>query len=202
MQRRETREADAARIAQRLANAEQLANLVIRGLAAGHAVEIDGLGTFHPDARRGFRFEPRRQPQVFLAYVTEDATEAGRLYDALEGEGFSVWMDVRKLVPGQNWPRAIESAIETSDFFVACFSSASVNKKGGFQAEVRYALDCARRIPLDDIFVAPVRLNECRLPRSIQRELQYVDLFPDWQRGMRRLASMLRRERGWRSWEG
>jgi hypothetical protein len=191
MQRRETRQVEAASAA--LANAEQVANVVIRGLAKGHAVEIDGLGTFHPDARTGFRFEPRRQPRVFLAYVTEDAAQAGRLYDALEGEGFSVWMDVRKLLPGQNWPRAIESAIEMSDYFVACFSSASVNKRGGFQAEVRYALDCARRMPLDDIFVAPVRLDECRVPRSIQRELQYVDLFPDWQRGVRRLAQMLRK---------
>jgi hypothetical protein len=190
MQRRETRRTESS-AARRLANAEQLANVVIRGLARGHAVEIDGLGTFHPDSRSGFRFEPRRQPQVFLAYVTEDAAEAGRLYDALEGEGFSVWMDVRKLLPGQNWPRAIENAIEMSDYFVACFSSASVNKR--FQAEVRYALDCARRTPLDDIFVAPVRLDECRVPRSIQRELQYLDLFPDWQRGVRRLAQMLRK---------
>jgi hypothetical protein len=192
MQRREARQPESG-AARSLANAEQLANVVIRGLARGHAVEIDGLGTFHPDARSGFRFEPRRQPQVFLAYVTEDAADAGRLYDALEGEGFSVWMDVRKLLPGQNWPRAIESAIEMSDYFVACFSSASVSKRGGFQAEVRYALDCARRMPLDDIFVAPVRLDECRVPRSIQRELQYVDLFPDWQRGVRRLAQMLRK---------
>ena len=201
MQRREISQAETRVRHQRLANAEQLANLVIRGLAAGQAVEIDGLGTFHPDTLSGFRFEPRRQPQVFLAYVTEDSIGAGRLYDALEAEGFSVWMDVRKLLPGQNWPRAIESAIETSDYFVACFSSASVNKKGGFQAEVRYALDCARRMPLDDIFVAPVRLDECRVPRSIQRELQYVDLFPDWQHGVRRLSHMLRRGRGWRSWE-
>ncbi len=181
--------------------AERLANVVIRGLAAGHAVEIDGLGTFYPDSKKAFRFEPRRQAQVFLAYVTEDAAEAGRLCDELEAEGFSVWMDVRKLLAGQNWPRAIESAIETSDFFVACFSSHSVNKKGGFQAEVRYALDCARRMPLDDIFVLPVRLNECRVPRSIQRELQYVDLFPEWRRGVRRLTRMLRRGRGWRASE-
>jgi len=38
---------------------------------------------------------------------------------------------------------------------------------GGFQAEIRYALDCARRIPLDEIFVVPVRLDACRVPRSI-----------------------------------
>ena len=176
-----------------------MANVVIGGLADGHPVEIDGLGVFYPDAARGFRFEPRRQAQVFVAYVTEDAIPAGRLCDALQEEGFSPWMDTRKLLPGQNWPRAIESAIEMSDFFVACYSHNSVGKKGGFQAEVRYGLDCARRMPLDEIFLAPVRLDDCRVPQTIQRELQYIDLFPDWQRGIGRLTQMMRRGTAWRS---
>jgi hypothetical protein len=33
----------------------------------------------------------------------------------LEAARFNAWMDVRKLLPGQNWPRAIESAGENSD---------------------------------------------------------------------------------------
>jgi len=184
------------------ADLQQVANVVIDGLAAGKPVEIDGLGVFYPDAAHGphgFRFEPRRQAQVFIAYVTEDAVPAGRLYDALEDAGFSPWMDVRKLLPGQNWPRAIESAIESSDFFVPCFSRNAVDKKGGFQSEVRYGLDCERRMPLDDIFMAPVRFDDCRMPRSIQRHLQYIDLFPEWQRGFRRLVHMMRRGPGWRS---
>ena len=89
-------------------------------------------------------------------------------------------MDVRKLLAGQNWPRAIEAAIESSDFFVACFSGKSVRKKGGFQSEIRYALDCARQVPLDEIYIVPVRLDDCAVPRTIQHELQYIDLFPDW----------------------
>ena len=173
---------------------DQLSEVVIHALAAGNPVEIDGLGVFYPDAARGFRFEPCRMPRVFVAYAREDLGPAARLYDELASAGFSPWMDVRKLLPGQNWPRAIESAIESSDFFVACFSSNSVNKRGGFQAEIRYALDCARRMPLDQIFVVPARLDECRVPRSIQREYQYVDLFPDWHRGLRRVLHMMRRE--------
>jgi len=173
---------------------EQLAQVVIRGVAAGKEVEIDGLGVFYPDAARGVRFEPSGRPQVFIAYVREDVQAVERLSESLETAGFSPWTDVRKLLPGQNWPRAIESAIETSDFFVACFSGNSVDKTGGFQSEVRFALDCARRVPLDEIFVVPVRLNGCRVPRSIQREFQYIDLFPDWERGIRRLATMMRRE--------
>ena len=174
--------------------AQQLAQIVIRGLAAGNAVEIDGLGIFHPDPERGCRFEASTVPRVFVAYAKEDTAAAERLYDALESAGFMPWMDSRKLLPGQNWPRAIESAIENSDFFVACFSTASVNKKGGFQAEIRYALDCARRMPLDEIFLVPVRLDACRVPRSIQREFQYVDLFPDWRQGIRRMVIMIERE--------
>jgi len=173
---------------------EQLAQVVIRGVAAGKVVEIDGLGVFYPDATRGFRFEPFGLPQVFVAYVREDLKAVERLCEALETAEFSPWTDARKLVPGQNWPRAIESAIETSDFFVACFSENSVNKTGGFQSEVRYALDCARRVPLDEIFVVPLRLDGCLVPRSIQREFQYVVLFPDWARGIRRLVAMMRRE--------
>jgi hypothetical protein len=170
----------------------QLAQIVVQSLAAGKAVEIDGLGSFYPDRILGCRFEPR--VQVFVAYVREDCEQAERLYDALYDAGFNPWMDVRNLVPGQNWPRAIENAIEAADFFVACFSKFSVTKKGGFQAEIRYALDCARQLPLDQIFVVPVRLNDCHVPRSIQKDIQYVDLFPDWDEGVRRVSKMMRGE--------
>lgn len=173
---------------------QQVAKIVLRGVAAGKTVEIDGLGVFYPDARRGFRFVPRALPQVFIAYGREDIALARRLYEDLNRAGFSPWMDVRKLLAGQNWPRAIEAAIESCDFFVACFSTNSVRKKGGFQSELRYALDCARRVPLDEIYIVPLRLDECPVPRTIQHELQYIDLFPDWDSGIERLLTMLRRE--------
>ena len=174
----------------------QVAGIVLSGIAAGKTVEIDGLGTFHPHSTEGFRFEPRAIPQVFIAYVKEDQAFAARLFRDLEAAGFQPWMDIRKLVAGQNWPRAIETAIEGSDFFVACFSSNSVRKKGGFQAEIRYALDCARQVPLDEIFIVPLRLDACAVPRKIRNELQYIDLFPDWDSGVERLVSMMRREVG------
>jgi hypothetical protein len=172
----------------------QVARMVRRCLAEGTQVEIDGLGTFLPDSRRGFRFVPLNRPKVFIAYVQEDAAEAARVFDRLLASGFDPWMDRRKLLPGQNWPRSIEEAIETSDFFLACFSRNSVRKKGGFQAEIRYALDCRRRIPLDDIFLIPIRLDTCPVPARIQRELQYIDLFPDWDGGFERLLAAMRRQ--------
>jgi hypothetical protein len=174
--------------------ARQVARIVRECLEEGKSVIIDGLGAFHPDGKHGYRFVRRSVPAVFLAYVKEDTPQVERLCDALGERGFDPWFDRRKLLPGQNWPRSIEDALEATDFVIACFSRNSVSKKGGFQAEIRYALDCARRVPLDDVFLIPVRLDACAVPASIRREIQYIDLFPDWERGFRRIVAILTRQ--------
>ena len=32
------------------------------------------------------------------------------------------------------------------------------------------------------------------MPATIRREIQYVDLFPDWERGLRRIVTILNRQ--------
>jgi hypothetical protein len=172
----------------------QIARIVRNCLERGRAVEIDGLGAFRPDAQGGFRFEPQVRPKVFLAYAVEDHAAADRLYGDFVLNGFDAWLDRRKLLPGQNWPRAIEQAISVSDFFVACFSDRSGGKRGNFQSELRYALDCARRLPLEDVYFIPVRIEECRVPRRIVEEFQYVDLFPNWEKGFERVLTAIRKQ--------
>ena len=171
-----------------------LADIVRRCLEAGQRVEIEGLGYFEATTR-GFEFVSQTRPSVFVAYAVEDLALARRLCHGLQAEGCSPWLDKDKLLPGQNWPRAIGRAIEVADAFVPCFSPRSVVKHGQFQCELRYALDCARRRPLTDegVFVIPVRLEECAVPRRIADHVQYVDLFPDWHRGVRRVARAARK---------
>jgi hypothetical protein len=178
----------------KVSTGEEVAQLVRRCLEEGKNVEIDGLGIFQRDGAGRYEFIALAQPRVFLGYVEEDRALVDRLFENLEARGFAPWLDRRKLLPGQNWPRAIEEAIETSDFFVACFSLLSVRKKGSFQAEIRYALDCARRVPLDETFIIPVRLDDCRVPSKIRREIQYIDLYPDWDRGVGRIVSVIERQ--------
>jgi hypothetical protein len=175
-------------------NAEELAGLIRRSLSRSRAVDVEGLGVFARNAAGEISFRSHGRTRIFIAYATEDGAVADRLYAALEERGFSPWLDRRKLLPGQNWPRRIEDAIASSDFFIACFSGRSVRKRGGFQVEIRFALDCAVRIPLDDVFLIPVRLDECRVPVRIQRETQYVDLFPDWNSGFARILQIIERQ--------
>ncbi|MDP9053473.1 MAG: toll/interleukin-1 receptor domain-containing protein [Acidobacteriota bacterium] len=173
---------------------EELGRLIERSLKRSAAVEIDGLGVFARSSAGDISFERSSKPRVFIAYAVEDRAASERLYDELTARGISAWLDRRKLLPGQEWPQRLEDAIASSDFFLACFSKRSVNKRGAFQAELRYALDCANRMPLDDVFLLPARLDECRIPTRIHRQTQYVDLFPDWPKGLERILKIIDRQ--------
>lgn len=174
---------------------EQLAGLIRRSLRRSKRVEIDGLGIFERTESGRVSLREMNRTRVFIAYATEDYETAERLFHAMRAKGYAPWLDRKRLLPGQNWPRCIEDAITNADFFIACFSSNSVQKRGGFQAEVRYALDCAKRMPIDDVFLIPVRLDDCRIPARIQRETQWVNLFPDFDAGVGRIIATIETRR-------
>jgi hypothetical protein len=176
----------------------RVARIVRHALEHGTAVEIDGLGTFLPGRNQGFRFVAQTKPRVFIAYVEEDLAAAKKLFTAFAKRGFSPWLDKKNLLPGQNWPRAIETAIHASSFFVACFSRRSTCKRGNFHSELRFALNCAEQIPLDEIFFIPVRLDHCVVPRNISRKIHYVDLFPDWEDGVGTVVAVMKKQEGTR----
>lgn len=174
-------------------NRIQIVELWKRCLDEGRVINVDGLGRFLPQ-NDGFEFIPDTQPRIFIGYVEEDFGAAQKLYTDFARNGFNPWLDRKKLLPGQNWPRSIERAISMSDFFVPCFSAHAAVKRGTFQSELRYALDCAASMPLEDIYIIPVRLEPCSVPTRIRREFHYVDLFPDWDAGVGRIARSIRRQ--------
>jgi len=166
--------------------------LVVRqALLEAGRVELEGLGRFVRRANDEVCFVPEAEPRVFLAYVEEDLDRVLQIYRALSAKRFRPWIDKKKLLPGQNWPRAIETAIQLSDYFIACFSQRAVCKRGAFHSELRFALETAARVPLDEIFVIPIRLENCVVPPRISSQIQYVDLFPDWNAGIKRVLSVI-----------
>jgi hypothetical protein len=184
----------AGEIVRRRCGTARIARIIRDALREGHVVDIEGFGTFRPAKDGGFDFAREMRPRIFIAYVEEDLADVQRLYRALNDAGYRPWMDKESLLPGQNWPRSIDRAIEVSDFFIACFSRKSVPKRGVFQSELRYALDCASRLPLDDIFIIPVRLDCCTPPERIVRSIQHVDLFGDWNAGFAQIRRTIDQE--------
>jgi hypothetical protein len=174
-----------------LSSVEFLSVLLKRCLDEGHPVKIDRLGVFSHAAGNRVEFTPARKPRVFVAYAAEDSAVVKRLCDRLELDGIDAWLDRRRLLPGDDWKRAIFAAIRNADFFIACLTRRSLTKRGTFQAELRQALEWTSQVPLDDLYLMPVRLEECRVPGRISAEVQYVDLFPDFEAGVRRLIAAI-----------
>lgn len=125
--------------------------------------------------------EPRKL-RVFLCHASQDKPVVRELYQRLNAEGWIVpWLDEENLLPGQDWDMEIEKAVEVADVVLVCVSSRSVTKEGYIQREIKFALDIALEKPEGTIFIIPLRLDDCDVPRRL-RSWQYVDYFPSEKR--------------------
>src|SRR5689334_22588080 len=101
----------------------------------------------------------KRQKRVFLIYAHHDKKAVRKLHNCITSDFINVWLDEKKLLPGQNWKYEIRRAILRSDIVIVCLSK-QFNREGGFRhKEVKIALSKARAIPEDEIFLIPVRLE-------------------------------------------
>ena len=120
-----------------------------------------------------------RKLRVFLCHASQDKPVVRELYRRLFAEDWiDHWLDEVKLLPGQDWNLEIEKAVETSDAVVVCVSSISLAKEGYVQKELRQVLDIALEKLYEAIFVIPVKLDNCELPRQL-RDRQALDYFPE-----------------------
>ncbi len=120
-----------------------------------------------------------RQLRVFLCHASQDKPAVWKLHRYLKGHGISPWLDQADLLPGQNWEVEIPKALFNSDVILVCLSKNSVNKEGYVQKEIVFALDKAMEKPQGTIFIIPVKLEECDVPKRLS-PYQWVDYFrPD-----------------------
>lgn len=101
-------------------------------------------------------------PRVFISYAREDQDDAVRIYDALRSLGCRPWMDIRDLLGGQQWKYEVAMAVRACDYFVALFSSRSLARRGYFHKELSEALEVWDETPYSDIYLIPIRLNDCK----------------------------------------
>jgi hypothetical protein len=126
--------------------------------------------------------------RLFLCYARADLAQVEALYDRLSASGLAPWMDTRNIYGGEDWQRSIWRAIREAHFFIFCVSRNSQEKRGFLQREIRRALEIWEEKLEDDIYLIPLRLDDCVLPASVER-FQRVDLFaPD---GFPRLLSAI-----------
>lgn len=114
---------------------------------------------------------------IFINYARLDERKVFQIYDKLKDSDFAPWMDQRDILPGQNWDLEIARAIETSNFFLACISKNSADRRGYVQRELKDALDKWKGMLVDDIYLIPARLDDGDVPATLSKQFQSVDLF-------------------------
>lgn len=115
-------------------------------------------------------------PKVFISYAREDLGVAKQIYTFLKQNNLTPWLDKINLLPGQEWELEIQKAIESSDYVLVCLSKHSVTKRGYIQKEFRKALSVLETIPDGDIYIVPIRLEECEVPSAFLAR-QWLDWY-------------------------
>lgn len=125
---------------------------------------------------------------LFICYSSKDGSAALGVVDSLEAEGLKCWISARDVPPGQNYQETIVQALEAAYGLVFLFSDESARS-----GEIRKELSIAGSI---NIPVYPLRLNPVVPTGALRYELatrQWIDLFPDRAKGLRKLVETIRK---------
>lgn len=143
-------------------------------------------------ARRGEGSEPQEgavppKCSVFVSYSSKDS-RAKDVVAELERLGFRVWVDTSAIKGAEDYRISIERGIRAADAFVLLLSPNVSRDPAWVRLELNAAQSSGRKI-------VPVRLHRTeRLPEGFELVLEglhRVDLFPDFAKGMERLAEAL-----------
>jgi hypothetical protein len=80
---------------------------------------------------------------------------------------------------------------QQSTYFLSLLSSNSVSRRGFYQKELKMALDLLDELPPFEILIIPVRINECIPLDDKLQHLQWIDLFPSYEEGLKKIIKVI-----------
>lgn len=121
--------------------------------------------------------------RVFISYSRAQYYFAEDLAAALSRQGFDVWFDAERLLPGSDWQRSIEAGIRVADVLVIV-GSRDAFASGHVAGEWRSALEAGKRLVV-------ALFESTRLPDELATQVAVADFRSSWRAGMDALARML-----------
>ena len=104
--------------------------------------------------------------QIFISYSRKDINFVRKLAGDLEKAGYEVWWDLTDLRGGDDWPRVIPAASESSQYVIVVLSPNSA-VSDWVEKEYTQALSLHKKI-------IPVMLANSRIPFSLNT-INYID---------------------------
>ena len=138
---------------------------------------------------------------VFISYLRENIEIINRLCKDLNKYRIDFWIDRKQLTPGVIWQDVIRQAIQSGDFFMACFSDEYNRRERTYMnEELTIAIEELRLRSHDRSWFIPVLLSG-RIPdRDIGgghtlRSIQYVDLNENtWDEAIQKIVHTIKPE--------
>ncbi|WP_313039803.1 TIR domain-containing protein [Sphingobium yanoikuyae] len=124
---------------------------------------------------------------VFISYAAQDRATAQLLALRLQDAGLAVWLDT-DIQPGDRWQDVVDRKLQSSDYFIALISAASVNSEH-FHNEVMRR-DFVRGMSDRSIPIIPILLDDVEVPLQM-RDLLYLDFRADPRSAMEKLVETL-----------
>jgi hypothetical protein len=125
---------------------------------------------------------------LFICHSSKDVALALEVVASLESHGLACWISARDVQAGQNYQEAIVNVLEHSRGVVFLFSENSNQS-----AEIRKELSIAGST---QAAVFPLRLSPIAPTGALRYELatrQWIDIFPDQERALAKLAETIRK---------
>ncbi len=79
-------------------------------------------------------------------------------------------------MPGQIWEQKIKNSIEEALIVMVCLSSNWVSAKSYAHKELRTALEVMYQYPEDQIFIIPIKFDNCPTPERL-KNIQYIEIY-------------------------
>ncbi|MGB5912384.1 MAG: toll/interleukin-1 receptor domain-containing protein, partial [Promethearchaeia archaeon] len=105
---------------------------------------------------------------VFISFAQENQNIAEKIYELLENKEIKCWISSRDILPGEDYPKAIISAIKASRILLVVVSEFS-NKSTHVKRELERAIN--RKIP-----IIPIRIEDVKLSEA----MEYYISTPQW----------------------
>ena len=114
------------------------------------------------------------------------------LYNDLKKAEIIPWFDEEDLLPGQKWEAVIKKQIRESDFFLLLISSHSMGKRGFVQKEQKIAWDVVEELPPTEVFVIPVKIDDCEILDDRFSEIHIERLYPSYEEGFEKILKTIK----------
>jgi hypothetical protein len=118
------------------------------------------------------RFLPpaREMPDnaVFISYARDDLAAVQQIKAGLEAAGITTWFDMDRLEAGDDYDRKIRRNIAGCSYFIPVVSATTQRRQEGyFRREWSYAIDRARNMADEALFILPVCVDSIQAGEAL-----------------------------------